>query len=461
LTDPAARGVAAAALTPERDLADPSPDTVVGAPVRMCARRAHNLFAHGATASSRRRAEMPGLPMGRLRLDSARQLQGGAAMSERASAAFRIASIVYVLIMLGGCEQRDAERAAVSATPSQPSIALKIQASWPAGQTLYENLQMFATRVDQMSAGRLKIETLPDGSVVPALEVLNAVHRGVIDGGHTAPGYWIGKHVAAIPLSHGPLFGMDYVDFFGWYYEGGGVELLNEWYSDVLKMNVISIPILPSGPQALGWFKKPIRSWDDFKGVKFRIYGLGAEVFKDAGMSVVTLPGGEILPAGERGVIDGAEWVGGVEDLRFGFYNIWKYHYTPGMHEPVTVGDLLINKDAWNKLSPDLQEIVRAAATETFWRWWVRWQRQNADAYKELVEKHGVQVARTPDDILMTFLRGWDKFAREQAQQDAFFKKVLDSQRAYAAQVVPYRRSTWPKYEYVSDHYWKDQIYGK
>jgi TRAP-type mannitol/chloroaromatic compound transport system substrate-binding protein len=346
---------------------------------------------------------------------------------------------------------------------AQQSFKLKIQASWPAGQTLFENLKLFADRVDKLSAGRLKVEALPDGAVVGAFEVLDATSRGVVDGGHTAPAYWIGRSRAAIPLSHGPLFGMDYIDMFGWYHHGGGIDLLNEWYRDILKANVVSFPILTAGPQALGWFKKPIRSWADFKGVKYRIYGLGNEVFKEAGMSVVLLPGGEILPAGERGVIDGAEWVGGVEDLRFGFHNIWKYHVTPGMHEQVTFGDLLINKDVWNKLPADLQEIVKAAVTDTLFKWWTAWQRQNADAYKEMVEKHKVHVQKTPDDIQMTFLKTADRLYAKWAEEDktGFFRKVIESQKRYAGQVVPYRRSTWPEYRFLADYYWKDRVFLK
>ena len=338
---------------------------------------------------------------------------------------------------------------------------LTFQASWPSGLTLYDNFEMFADKVDRMSGGRLKIDTLPAGTVVGPFEVLDATARGVIDGGHTAPGYYIGKHWAAVPLSHGPLFGMDTIDMFGWIWEGGGLELINEWYQEVLRLDVVSFPILAAAPQALGWFKKPIEGWEDFKGVKFRIYGIGADVFKEAGMTVVTLPGAEILPAAERGVIDGAEWVGGIEDLKLGFYNVWKYHYTPGMHEPTTVGDLLINKSTWESLEPDLQEIVRAASQATFLHWWVGWQRQNAEAYKEMVEKHGVEVRRTPDDILITFLETYDKILQQKMDEDPFIKRVVDSQKEYASLLVPYRRSVWPPYEFASDYYWKDLIFLK
>ncbi|MFQ5553526.1 MAG: TRAP transporter substrate-binding protein, partial [Thermoplasmata archaeon] len=341
------------------------------------------------------------------------------------------------------------------------AVTLRIQAIWLSGFTPYDNLKLFAQRVEQMSGGRLKIETLPGGAVVPPRQVLDATSRGVIDGAHAAPAYWTGKHRAAIPLGHAPVFGMDFIDFFGWYYEGGGIELLNEWYTDVLKMNVVSFPILPLGPQAQGWFKAPVKSWEDFKGYKYRIFGLGKEVFSRAGMRVVNVPGPDILPAGEQGVIDGAEWFGGIEDLKKGFHTVWKIHLTPGMHDQVGLGDLLINRDVWNKLPPDLQAIIQAAATETFWRWWVRWQRQNAEAYKEMVEKHGVKVFRTPDDIHLTFLKYWDEIREEDAAKDPFYRKVIDSQREYAKRLVPYRRSTWPRYEFVADYYWKEEIYSK
>lgn len=365
--------------------------------------------------------------------------------------------LVGIIVLAWGFQPSHAGAGQARAT------TLKVQASWPSGLTLYDNLKMFAERVDKLSAGRLKIEHLPGGAVVGPFEVLDATHRGVIDGAHTGAAYWVGKHKAAGLLANCPggPFGMDYIDWFGWIYEGGGFELYQEFYQEVLRMKVVAIPILPAGPQALGWFKRPVKDWEDFKGMKYRIPGIAADVFKEAGMSVVTLPGAEILPAAERGVIDAAEWVGGIEDMRLGFHNVWKIHYATGMHEPATVADLLLNKDIWDKLAPDLQEIVKAAATETFFRWWVRFQKQNAEAYKELVEKHNVEVYRTPEDILIKFLETWDQVAEREAAKDAFFKKVLDSQRQFASLLVPYRLSTWPMYDFAGNYYWKERVYGK
>ena len=175
---------------------------------------------------------------------------------------------------------------------------------------------------------------------VPAFEGLDATSKKVIDGAHSAAYYWVGKNKTGVLFTGGPggNYGMDVVDFIGWMYEGGGLELYQQFYKDVLKLNVVALPALPTGPQAFGWFKRPIKNLADFKRMKCRQTGINAEVFTEMGMRTVNLPGGEILPAAERGVIDCAEWVGGVEDLRLGFHNVWKYHYTPSMHEPV-LGD--------------------------------------------------------------------------------------------------------------------------
>jgi len=363
-----------------------------------------------------------------------------------------LAALVGVLLLLAGTSSPPVATA-------QAPTTLKMQASWPAALTLYDNFKMFAERVEKLTAGRLKIETLPAGAIIPAFEVLDATNKKVIDGAHTWAGYWQGKHKAGILFTGGPggTFGMDYIDYLGWMYEGGGFDMYQDWYKNVLKLNVIAIPILPAGPQAFGWFKRPIKNLADFKGMKCRQTGIAAEIFTEMGMRVINMPGGEIMPAAERGVIDCAEWVGGVEDLRFGFHNIWKYHYTPGMHEPVTTGELLINGDVWAKLAPDIQEIVKAAALETFIRWWARWQKQNADAIQEMVEKHKVQILKTPDDILYEFLKTWDKIAARESEKDPFFKKVLDSQREYARLVVPAKRLMFAPYSFAANYYWPEK----
>jgi TRAP-type mannitol/chloroaromatic compound transport system substrate-binding protein len=336
---------------------------------------------------------------------------------------------------------------------------LNMQATWPASLTLYENFLYFADRIGKVSGGSLKINTMPAGQVVPAFEVLDATSKHVLDGAHAWGAYWVGKNKAAVLFTGGPGggFGMDFIDAMGWMHHGGGLQLYQDFYQKELKLNVVVVPILPSGPQAFGWFKKPIRNLADFKGMKCRQTGMAAEVYKAMGMSVVNMPGGEIIPAAQRGVIDCAEWVGGVEDLRLGFQNVWKYHYTPGMHENVTIGELLLNGDVYKDLKPEHQEMIKSVAAETFLIWWAKWQRQNAEALKELQEKHGVQVLRTPPDILIQFLRTWDRLAKAEAAKNPFFKKTWESQRAYASVVVPAKRFYFPPYSFAANYYWPEK----
>ncbi len=350
---------------------------------------------------------------------------------------------------------------ALAAAPAQAqqTVSLKMQATWPASLTLYENFTYFVDRVSKLSGGTLKIDAMPAGQVVPAFEVLDATHKKVLDGAHAWAGYWVGKNKTSILFTGGPggTFGMDYIDVMGWMFNGGGLELYQEFYQKELKLNVVVLPILPSGPQAFGWFKRPIKNLADFKGMKCRQTGMAAEIWQKMGLTTVNMPGGEIIPSAQRGVIDCAEWVGGVEDLRLGFHNVWKYHYTPGMHENVTIGELLINGDVWKALSPQHQEIIKSAANETFLVWWAKWQKQNADAIKELQEKHNVQILRTPPDILIEFLKTWDLIAKEEAAKNPFFKKVHDSQRAYASVVVPAKRFYFPPYSFAANYYFPEK----
>jgi TRAP-type mannitol/chloroaromatic compound transport system substrate-binding protein len=341
---------------------------------------------------------------------------------------------------------------------AQAPKTLKMQSSWPASLTLQDNFRFFAERVDKLTGGQLKIDALAAGQVVPAFEVLDAASKKVIDGAHSVSYYWVGKNKAATLFASTPAgpFGMDHMDFMGWLYEGGGLDLWWEFYQKELKLNVIAFPILPSGPQAFGWFKRPIKNLADFKGMKCRQTGIVAEIFQKMGMQTVNMPGGEIVPSAQRGVIDCAEWVGGVEDLRLGLPQVYKYHYTPGMHEPSIVGELIINADVWKGLTAQQQEVIRSATTETFLRWWVKWQKQNADAIEEMRTKHGTQILRTPPDILIAFLKAWDEIAKEESAKNPFFKKVLDSQRAYASKVVPAKRFMFPPYSFAANYYWPE-----
>jgi len=339
---------------------------------------------------------------------------------------------------------------------------LKMQSTWGAGMTLQENFKFFADRVDKLTSGALKIETLAGGQVVPPFEVLDAINKKVLDGGHAVTYYWQGKDSTATLFTSTPAgpFGMDHMDFLGWMYEGGGLEMYWDWYQKTIKMNVVAFPIMPSSPQAFGWFKRPIKNLADFKGMKCRETGIVAEIFKRMGMATVNMPGGEIAAAAQRGVIDCAEWVGGIEDLRMGLPQIYKYHYTPGMHEPSVVGELIINADVWKSLAPQQQEAIRSAVMETYVRWWVRWQKQNAEAMEEMRTKFGTQILRTPPEVLTGFLKAWDEIAAEESAKNPVFKKVYESQKAYAALVVPAKRFMYPPYSFAANYYWPEAAKG-
>ena len=349
---------------------------------------------------------------------------------------------------------------AQTASSQQPAPrTLKMQSTWPASSTLQENFKFFAERVDKLTSGQLKVETMAGGQVVPPFEVLDATHKKVLDGAHAVSYYWIGKHKATTLFASTPAgpFGMDHMDFLGWMYEGGVLEMYWDMYQKEMKLNVVAFPILPSSPQAFGWFKRPIKNLADFKGMKCRQTGIVAEIFQKMGMQTVNMPGGEIVPSAQRGVIDCAEWVGGIEDLRLGLPQVFKYHYVPGMHEPSVFGELLINNDVWTSLPAQQQEAIRSATIETIVRWSIRWQKQNADAMEEMRTKYGTVILRTPPDILIAFLKAWDEMAREESAKNPFFKKVLDSQREYASKVVPAKRFLYPPYSFAANYYWPEK----
>ena len=353
---------------------------------------------------------------------------------------------------------------AASAGAQAPAVKnLKMQSTWPASLTLQDNFRFFAERVDKLTSGQLKIEALAAGKIVPPFEILDATHKKVIDGGHGVAYYWVGKNKTATLFSATPAgpFGMDHFDFLGWMYEGGGMDMYWEFYRDILKLNVIAFPIGGVSPQAFGWFKRPIKSLADFKGMKCRQTGIVAEIYQRMGMQTVNMPGGEIVPSAQRGVIDCAEWVGGIEDLRLGLPQVWKYHYTPGMHENNSFIELIINGDVWKSFTPQQQEVVRAATLETFVRWGVKWQKQNADAIVEMRTKFGTQILRTPPEILIAFLKTWDVIAAEESAKNPFFKKVLDSQRDYASKVVPAKRFMYPPYSFAANYYFPEKPAAK
>lgn len=347
------------------------------------------------------------------------------------------------------------------AAPSsaQAQQKLRFQSVLPTPTLMFQNATFWADRVKAMSGGRLEIEILPAGSVVPAFEILDAVHKRVLDGGQTSAAFWVGRNRAAALFGAAPggPFGMDVTDYMGWIYEAGGLELYRELYQEHMKRNIVPFPLTAVTQQPLGWFRRPLQSWDDLRGRKCRQTGLAAEILSRGGMSPVNIPPGEIIPAGERGVIECGELVGPAEDMTVGFHTVWKHYYVTSMHEPAATLEVLFNGDVWKALAPDLQQIIQAAAIEATIRSQLTYNRLNSQALVELREKHGVKVERTPSDILTKTLEIWDEMAKEEQLKNPFFKKVYDSQRAYAEKVVPTRRFIDLPYTFGANYYWPEQ----
>src|SRR6186713_1357030 len=319
---------------------------------------------------------------------------------------------------------------------------VRMQTAVPSASIYFELLKRYADRVDKMSNGRVKIEVLPDGAIVPAFEILDAVDKGIVEGGYAWTHYWSGKHPAAGIFSNpmaGAGAGLDQLSHVAWLLEGGGNKLYEKLYSDILKVNVEPLMIQPMGPDPLGWFKRPIKDTADFKKMKYRSPpGITGEIFKEMGVSAVAMPGGEIVPAAQRGVIDAAEWIGPADDLLLGLHTVWKHYYLQGLHQSTDIGEILINKTVWNKLSPDLQEIVRTAAMASMMETYTYNVARNAKAIVKLRNDFKVEIHDTPKDFFPQFVRATNVVLDRYAAKDAFFKQVLDSQRAFGKTVVPY-----------------------
>jgi len=333
---------------------------------------------------------------------------------------------------------------------------LKIQSSYPAGSTWHDHSAMWAKSVEALTNGSLKIDLKSAGQIVPAFEVLDAVNKGVLDGADTQSYYFVGKDktLALFNSPAGGPYGMDGMDFLGWFYHGGGFELYQQFYKEKLDIDIVGFPFLPTQNQPLGWFYRPIKDLDDLKNFKCRQTGLNTELYKRMGMQTVSMPLGEVVAAGQKGVINCAEYQGPVEDLKMGMQTVWKYYYLHSHHENSNTGDLMIRGDVWRKLTPQQQQAIKSAAHESYVLWLVDIQAKSGSALKEMVEKYDVKVMKTPNDILKAELKTVDEIFAEESKNNPWFKKVLESQKAWASKVVPYKRVGFIPYTDAADYYW-------
>jgi TRAP-type mannitol/chloroaromatic compound transport system substrate-binding protein len=346
---------------------------------------------------------------------------------------------------------------AAPAVLAQAPIVLKMQTSWGASNIWDEFAKDYASRVDEMSGGRLKIEVLPAGAVVGAFQVLDAVNDGVLDAAHSVPVYWYGKSKAASLFGTGPVFGGSATTMLSWFYEGGGAELYRELTQDILGLDVVGYMGFPMFAQPFGWFKGEVNAPADLNGFKYRTVGLAADLLQEMGMSVAQLPGGEIVPAMERGVIDAFEFNNPSSDKDFGAHDVAKNYYLSSYHQASESFEFLFNKFTLEDLDPDLQAIlkygVEAASTANTAK---AMRRYSADL-KWLQEDAGVTVHRTSKEILDAQLKAWDVLIPT-LEEDPFMKKTLDSQRAWVEQVAYYEIMNAPDFALAYDHYFPGKL---
>lgn len=340
---------------------------------------------------------------------------------------------------------------AAPAVHAQDGITLKMQAAWGGGIFL-ENAQSYVNRVNEMSGGALTIDLLPVNSVVKTSQMQDAVHRGVLDAAHYVPAYWYSKSKAASLFGTGPCFGWSSQEVLGWVHYGGGQELFDELMAS-LRLNVVSFFNSPMPAQPMGWFKEEIKDASQMNGLKYRTVGLAADVLLEMGMSVVQLPGGEIQPAMKSGLIDAAEFNNPTSDRDFGMQDVSKHYHLASFHQSQEFFECTFNKETYEGLSPELQAILKYASEAENSNFYWHNTKRYADDLVTLRDQQGVNVYRTPDSVMAEQLKAWDIVVDRIAGEDEFFAKVVESQKAYAKNVMNYLNLNQPDYKLAYNHY--------
>ena len=325
--------------------------------------------------------------------------------------------------------------AATGQIASGPEVNWILQSSYPPSLDLLHGGSIhLAERVSQLTGGRFNIRVFSGGEIVPALSVMDGVQSGTLQAGHTASYYYIGKH-PALAFDAGVPFGLDTRQRLAWMYHGGGRDLLNELFA---QFNIISFPLGSTGAQMGGWFREPIETMADLRGVTMRIPGLGGEIMSRLGATVQNLAGGDIYPALERGAIDATEWVGPYDDEKLGFHEIAKNYYYPGWWEPGVTSSLHVGLDAWNELPPQYQAVLETVTYETT-NWMVsNYDAKNPAALERLVGEHGVQLRPFSQEILEAAWQESRATLQEQAAADAEFRRIYESWDAFRSGVFGY-----------------------
>jgi TRAP-type mannitol/chloroaromatic compound transport system substrate-binding protein len=335
---------------------------------------------------------------------------------------------------------------------AQGPINMRWQSTWPSKDIFHEYALDYAKKVNDMTGGELKIEVLPAGAVVPAFQLLDAVSKGVLDGGHGVLVYHYGKQTALALWGSGPGYAMDANMLLAWHKYGGGKELLNKLYASI-GANVVSFPYGPMPTQPLGWYKKVITKPDDFKGLKFRTVGISIDVFQGMGAAVNALPGGEIVAAMDRGLIEAAEFNNASSDRALGFADVSKIYMLQSYHQNAEQFEITFNKTKYDALPDKLKAIianaVEAASQDMQWKAIDRYSQD----YIELQTKDNVKFYKTPDSVLKRQLEVFDEVAKKKAAENPLFKEIIESQLAFAKRATQWEQDTVVSRKMVFDHY--------
>jgi TRAP-type mannitol/chloroaromatic compound transport system substrate-binding protein len=335
---------------------------------------------------------------------------------------------------------------------AQGPITMRWQSTWPQKDIFHEYANDFAKKVNEMTGGDLKIEVLPAGAVVPAFQLLDAVSKGTLDGGHGVLVYHYGKQNALALWGSSPAFGMDANMLLSWHKYGGGKDLLTKIYASI-GANVVSFPYGPMYTQPLGWFKKPITKPDDIKGLKFRTVGISIDLFQGMGAAVNALPGAEIVPALDRGLIDAAEFNNATSDRILGFPDVSKVYMLQSYHQNAEQLEITFNKTKFDALPDKMKKIIEyavdAASADMAWKSIDRYSKD----YIELQTKDKVRVYKTPASVLQKQLDIFDEVVTKKSADNPMFKEVVESQKAFAQRAVKWDLDTNVRREMAYNHY--------
>ncbi len=341
---------------------------------------------------------------------------------------------------------------------AQAPIVLKMQGSWGANEIFSEMAQQYVARVNEMAGGRLKVEYLPAGAVVKPFEIIDAVSKGVLDGGHHVSGYWYGKNKSASLFGTGPVSGATPEIGLSWIHAGGGQELWNKLTAK-MGLNVVGFFSFPMPSQPLGWFQKtPPKKAADLKGFKYRTIGLAADMLQEMGMAVAQLPGGEIVPAMQRGVIDAFEFNNPTADMRFGAQDVAKYYSMGSFHQAQEFFEIVWNKTKYDALPADLKAILKYAAEAASTASTALAHANYSKDLQELIVKHKVQVSRTTQDIYKGQLAAWDKVTPKLEKEVDMFKEINDSFKAWSKRVGFYHFTNEADYKLAFEHVQKTKL---